>query len=130
MAAQVEHSAAPSIREVLERAREGKLWGRRCLGCSRTSFLDELRCPVCKKQEFAAFESKGEGVVVAFSIIAVPAEAFAAHGPYAFAVVHMAEGGSTTGWLPSVREARSLKVGDKVRVIPPPAGMGIAFEKA
>ena len=129
MAATVEQPKPPSIREVMEHARAGKLRGRRCLGCSRVTFLDELRCAVCHRQEFAAFESKGEGEVVAFTIIAVPAEAFAAHGPYAFAVVRMAEGASTNGWLPSVRDARGLKIGDKVRVIPAPAGLGIAFEK-
>jgi uncharacterized OB-fold protein len=130
MAATVEQPKAPSIREVLERARGGKLWGRRCLHCGRVSFIDELRCGGCKKQEFAAFESKGDGEVVAFTVIAVPAEAFASHGPYAFAVVRMAEGGSTTGWLPGIKDARQLKIGDRVRVIAPPAGMGIAFEKA
>jgi len=130
MAATVEHSKAPTIGEVLERARAGKLWGRRCTGCGRVTFIDELRCIACKRQEFAAFESKGEGEVIAFSIIAVPAEAFAAHGPFAVAIVRMAEGGSTTGWLPAVRDPKSLKIGDKVRVIPSPAGLGIAFEKA
>jgi uncharacterized OB-fold protein len=130
MAATVEQPKAPSIREVLERARGGKLWGRRCLHCARVTFIDELRCSACKKQEFAAFESKGDGEVVAFTIIAVPAEAFAAYGPYAFAVVRMAEGASTTGWLPSIKDPRNLKVGDRVRVIAPPAGIGIAFEKA
>ena len=129
MAATVEHSKAPTIREVAEHARAGKLWGRRCLGCSRVTFIDEIRCAQCHKQEFAAFESKGEGEVVAFTIIAVPAEAFAAHGPYAFAVVRLAEGGSAGGWLPAVRDPRALKVGDKVRVVAPPAGLGIAFEK-
>ena len=130
MAATVEQPKAPSIREVLERARAGKLWGRRCLNCSRVTFIDELRCGACKKQEFAAFESKGDGEVVAFTIIAVPAEAFAAYGPYAFAVVRMTEGGCTTGWLPSIKDHRQLKVSDRVRVIVPPAGLGIAFEKA
>ncbi len=130
MAATVEQPKVPSIREVLERARGGKLWGRRCLHCSRVTFIDELRCAACKKQEFAAFESKGDGEVVAFTIIAVPAEAFAVYGPYAFAVVRMAEGAATTGWLPSVKDPRHLKVGDRVRVIVPPAGLGIAFEKA
>jgi uncharacterized OB-fold protein len=129
LAAAVEQPHPLTIREVMERARTGKLWGRRCLGCQRTTFIDELRCAACKRLEFAAFESKGEGEVVAFTIIAVPAEAFAAYGPFAFSVIRMAEGGSTTGWLPSVRDARSLKVGDRVRVIPAPSGMGIAFEK-
>lgn len=129
MVATTEHTKAPSIREVAEHARAGKLWGRRCLACSRVSFIDEIRCASCHKQEFAAFESKGEGEVVSFTIIAVPAEAFAAQGPYAFAVVRMAEGGSAGGWLPSVRDPLGLKVGDNVRVIVPPAGLGIAFEK-
>lgn len=130
MSTTVERAKAPTIGEVLEKARAGKLWGRRCLGCGRVTFIDELRCLQCKKQEFTAIESKGEGEVVAFSIIAVPAEAFAAHGPYAVAVIRMAEGGSTTGWLPAIKDPRALKVGDKVRVIPSPAGLGIAFEKA
>ncbi len=130
MAAAVEPQAPPTIADVLERARAGRLWGRKCRNCRRVTFIDELRCGSCKKQEFAAFESKGEGEIVAFTVITFPAEAFASHGPYAFVVVRMAEGASTTGWMPSVRDPRQLRIGEKVRVALPPAGMGIAFEKA
>lgn len=130
MAATVEEQKVASIAEVLERARGGKLLGRRCLHCGRITFVDELRCASCHKQGFAAFESKGDGEVASFTIIAFPAEAFAAHGPFAFVVVKMAEGGATTGWMPSIKDPRHLKIGDKVRVVPSPAGLGIAFEKA
>jgi uncharacterized OB-fold protein len=126
----VEQQKPPSIAEVIERAKGGKLWGRKCLSCGRVTFIDELRCAQCKKQEFAALESKGEGEVLTFTVIAFPAEAFQAYGPYALVVVKMAEGGATTGWVPSVKDPRQLKIGDKVRVVPSPAGLGVAFEKA
>lgn len=130
MAATVEQEKAPSIAAVLERARFGKLLGRKCLGCGKVSFLDTLRCDACHKQEFTAFESKGDGEVVSFTVIFVPSESFAAQGPYAFAVVRMSEGASAMGWIPSVKDPRQLRVGDRVRVIPAPDGLGIAFEKA
>lgn len=130
MAAAVEEQKVASIAEVLERAAAGRLWGRKCLHCGRITFVDELRCAACHKQGFAAFESKGAGEVASFTIVAFPAEAFAAHGPFAFVVVRMAEGGATTGWMPAVKDPKHLKIGDKVRVVPSPAGLGIAFEKA
>lgn len=130
MASTIEAHELPSIAEVLERARTGHLWGRRCVSCGRVSFIDEIRCPACKGRQFASFESKGEGEVVAFTIVAFPAEAFASFGPFAFIVARMAEGGATTGWMPSIRDARQLKVGDKVRLVPAPPGGGITFEKA
>lgn len=130
MAAAVEQPKAPTIAEVLERARSGTLLGRKCLPCGRVSFIDELRCRACKKQQFAAFESKGEGEVATFTIVAFPSEAFAAYGPFAFVVVKMAEGGAATGWMPSVKDPRQLRIGDKVRVAPSTGGLGITFEKA
>lgn len=130
MAATVEQQKPLTIAEVMERAQAGKLWGRKCLHCGRVTFIDEIRCLTCKKQEYAAIESKGEGEVLSFTVIAFPAEAFQAQGPYALVVVKMAEGGATTGWIPTVKDPRQLKLGDKVRVVPAPPGMGIAFEKA
>ena len=121
---------AASIGEALSSAGKGVLVGRKCLGCARVTFIDELRCPACHKQDFARVESKGDGEVVSFTVVAFPAQAFAAHGPFAFVVVKMAEGGATTGWMPSVRDPRDLKVGARVRVVPSPEGRGIAFEKA
>lgn len=120
----------PSIGEALSSAGKGLLIGRKCLGCLRVTFIDELRCRACHKQQFARVLSKGEGEVLSFTIVAFPAEAFAAYGPYAFVVVKVAEGGATTGWMPSVRDPRDIKVGTRVRVVPSPEGRGIAFEKA
>jgi hypothetical protein len=130
VAAAVEREKAPSIASVLESARKGELVGRKCLSCGKVTFLDMLRCDGCHHQEFAAFESKGVGEVVSFTIIFVPAEPFAAHSPYAFVVVKIADGGVTTGWVPGIKDPRQLRVGDRVQVIPAPEGLGIAFQKA
>ncbi len=118
-----------SISEALARAGTGHLVGRKCLACQRVTFIDELRCGACHKQAFARVESKGEGEVVSFTIVGFPAEAFQAHGPYAFVVVKMAEGGQTTGWMPAVRNPAEINIGARVRVVPAPEGQGIAFEK-
>lgn len=130
MAATVEKQKPPSVAGVLERAKAGVLIGRRCTACNKVYFIDQLRCEACRGQEFVTFESKGEGEVLSYTIISFPAEPFSAKAPYAFVVVKMAEGGSTTGWMPDVKEARQLKVGDKVRVVPSPGGLGIAYAKA
>lgn len=123
-------SEVASIGEALASAGKGLLIGRKCLGCGRVTFIDELRCAACHTQRFARVESKGEGEVVSFTIVAFPAEAFVAHGPYAFVIVKMAEGGAAAGWMPSVADPRDIKVGARVRVVAPPEGRGIAFEKA
>jgi uncharacterized OB-fold protein len=129
VAAQEGVPGVASIGEALASAAKGRLVGRKCLGCSRVSFIDEVRCPACRKEQFARVESKGEGEVVAFTVVGFPAEAFVAYGPYAFVVVKMNEGGETSGWMPSVRDPRDIKVGARVRVVPSPEGRGIAFEK-
>jgi len=129
MAATMERQKPPSVAGVLERAKAGVLVGRRCSRCGKVYFIDQLRCEACGSQEFAAFESKGDGEVVTFTIISFPAEPFAGKAPYAFVVVKMAEGGGATGWMPEVKDARHLKVGDKVHVIATPNGLGIAFAK-
>lgn len=129
MAAPPPPTDVASVGEALLSAAKGKLVGRKCLGCARVSFIDELRCPACHKQDFARIESKGEGEVASFTIVGFPAEDFAAHGPFAFVVVKMAEGAQTTGWMPSVRDPCQISVGARVRVVPSPEGRGIAFEK-
>jgi len=130
VATTVEKQKPPSVAGVLERAKAGVLVGRRCTGCGKVYFIDQLRCEVCRSQDFVAFESKGEGEILSYTIISFPAEPFAPRAPYAFVVVKMVEGGATTGWMPDIKDARQLKVGDKVRVIPSPSGLGIAYAKA
>jgi uncharacterized OB-fold protein len=122
--------ALPTVAEAQAAAAEGTLVGRACQGCGHSSFTDPLVCRQCGGSQFASFTSSGQGEVVSFTIIGVPAEPFAGREPYAFVVARMAEGAMASGWVEGAGDPRKLLPGTKVRVVPSPAGRGLAFEIA
>jgi uncharacterized OB-fold protein len=87
-----------------------------------------LVCPRCGKADLAEVRLSGRGKIVAFTVQHVPGDEFVNDAPYAYVVVELEEGGRITGWMPTVRDEDSLKMGDSVHWV---AGYkpGVQFAK-
>jgi len=58
------------------------------------------------------------GTVVAFTLLTVPGDEFLNDAPYVYAVVELEGGGRITGWMPTVRTADGVAIGERVRFRP------------
>ncbi|HEV2316970.1 MAG TPA: OB-fold domain-containing protein [Thermoplasmata archaeon] len=123
-------SAAPhSIGDFLRGYRtERRLRGFRS-GCGFVTATWGLLCPNCGRADLGEVELSGGGRVAAFTVQNVPSDEFLHDAPYAYVIVDLDEGGRITGWMPAVRSATELSVGDRVRWVPS-SRSGVVFEKA
>ncbi len=97
---------------------EGKLRGFTCPNCGLRTATWGLACQRCGKADLIEVELSGRGTVVAFTILAVPGDDFLNDAPYAYVVVELDGGGRITGWMPTVREASQMAIGDRVHYVP------------
>lgn len=94
---------------------EEGIFALRCGKCGRMTATYAVVCASCGAGGLERVRLNGEGKVRSFTILNVPTEEFALDAPYAYAVIDMSEGCSTSGWMPSVRSAGDIAVGDSVR---------------
>lgn len=107
---------------------EGKLLGFAC-DCGFKTLTFILECPRCgTTQHPKEIAFKGTGDVVAFSLQNVPADEFVNDAPYAYALIHLDEGTTVSGWLPNAKRPEDLKIGDKVHWTKS-YKIGMVFEK-
>jgi uncharacterized OB-fold protein len=125
-------SAVASARTIEGRRRaceeERHLTGLRCEACGFVTAGWMLACPRCGRRGLAEVALSGRGRVVAGTVQTVPSEEFVNDAPYAYIIVELEEGGRITGWMPSVRAADELRIGDRVRWTPSYRA-GVVFEK-
>jgi len=91
------------------------LRGLRCPSCGLVTATWSLACSRCGRPGLEEHELSDRGTVVAFTVLSVPGEEFLNDAPYAYVVVELDGGGRVTGWMPSVRSAHDLSIGDTVR---------------
>ena len=112
--------AAPhTIREFVAGYEEGQtLRGFRCPACRHLTATWGLACSRCGRIGLDEAALGSEGTVVAFTVLSVPGDEFVNDAPYAYVVVELDGGGRVTGWIPGVRSAAELALGDRVRFAP------------
>ncbi len=80
-----------------ESPKQKRLTGSRCRKCGAIFLPSRLICPRCHGKDMEPVEFKGEGRLVAFTVICVPPPAMAKEGysrekPYCCGVVELEEG--------------------------------------
>ncbi len=85
-----------------------------CGECGHSSVTHTLICKHCGSKVLNKRKLSGRGVVRSFTILNVPSESFASEAPYAYVVVALAEGCGVSGYMPGVKSADEIAVGDEV----------------
>ncbi len=107
---------------------EGRLRGFRCPACGFLTATWGVACSRCGVSGLVDTTLSDVGQIVAFTIVEVPTEERVNDAPYAYVVVELDGGGRISGWMPSVRRAEDLALGDRVR-FRPSYRPGLQFEK-
>ena len=117
-----------SISDFEQNIRAGRLVGYVCGQCGHRGLTFTLLCPRCHSEKLSPFTFKGSGTVRTYTLLSVPSEKFVEDAPYAYVVVDLDEGGSTSGWMTEVHSPAEIAVGDRV-VFARDGKKGIAFRK-
>jgi uncharacterized OB-fold protein len=107
---------------------EGKLKGFACKKCGYKSVTFIVVCPRCGSRELGVHEFVPTGKVVSFTLQGVASDKFFNEAPFAYVVVELDDGGRLSGWMPDVRDAKNIKIGDVV-MFTKTYKPGIVFEK-
>ncbi len=109
---------------------EGRLLGYACRSCGFHTLTYLLVCPRCgEPHSLEDHPFSGEGRVLSYTLQYVPSDEFVNEAPYAYALIELAEGVRTSGWLPAVKRAEDLAVGDRV-VWTKSYRSGLVFERS
>ena len=96
---------------------EARLRGFKCRHCGLVTATWALACARCGRADLEETALAATGAVVAFTILSVPGDDFLNDAPYAYVVVALDGGGRITGWMPTVRDASQIAIGDRVRYV-------------
>ena len=118
----------PTLAQVREAAKDGKLQGWSCAKCQRTLATPVFRC-TCGGEDIRVKDLPETGVVESYNIQRVSAEEFINEVPYAWAVVKLDDGTRVSGWIGYVSDPKELPMGTKVKYVPS-YKPGLQFEKA
>lgn len=118
----------PTLAEVRELQREGKLVAFQCRACGRTQATPFLRC-TCGSEDVGLKELPATGKVLSFTIQRVAGEEFINEVPYAWAVIELEDGTRVSGWIGYVGDPKELPVGTRVKYVPS-YKPGLQFERA
>jgi uncharacterized OB-fold protein len=112
-------SAPHTILEYVQGYEEAnQLRGFRCPNCGLVTATWGLACPRCGTADLVETLLSPRGKVSAFTVLTVPGDEFLNDAPYAYVVVELDGGGRITGWMPAVRSASDLAIGDSVHYVP------------
>ncbi len=92
----------------------GRLLGYACRSCGFHTLTYLLVCPRCGTPH--SLEDRpfsGGGRVLSYTLQYVPSDEFVNEAPYAYALIELDEGVRTSGWLPAVKHAEDLAIGDR-----------------
>ncbi|HEV8360894.1 MAG TPA: OB-fold domain-containing protein [Candidatus Thermoplasmatota archaeon] len=120
--------AKPTMAQLHELHRDGKLAAFQCAACKRTQAAPMVRC-TCGGEDIGLKELPSQGRVESFTIQRVAAEEFINDVPYAWAVIKLDDGTCISGWIGYVSEPKDLALGARVRFVPG-YKPGLQFEKA
>ena len=95
-------------------AKQEDIEGVQCTECGLMSTTYSVVCRRCLSGKLVKRKLVGRGRVRTFTILNVPSESFAADAPYAYVIVDLHEGCGTSGWMPSIKSAVDLAIGDEV----------------
>ncbi len=82
----------PETRPFWDGCAVGELALQRCLDCAKAYFYPRPVCPECGSTRVEWFTASGEATLYSYVINHKPAPGFEDDGPYAIAVVQLAEG--------------------------------------
>ena len=122
------NSERPTLAQVRELAKDGKLEGWQCQKCKRTTVSPMYRC-TCGGEDIKLKELPSEGTVESYNIQRVSAEEWINEVPYAWAVVKLQDGTRVSGWIGYITDPKELPVGSKVKYVAS-YKPGLQFEKA
>jgi uncharacterized OB-fold protein len=117
-----------SIADFENNIRKGNLVGYACSRCGHKGLTFTLLCPRCRSEKLTSFTFRGGGSVRTYTLLSVPSEKFVKDAPYAYVVVDLDEGGSTSGWMPDIHSPSEISIGDRV-VFAGRGTKGITFKK-
>ncbi len=95
-------------------AKHEDIEGLQCSECGHMSTTFSVVCRKCLSGKLVKRKFDGRGRVRTFTILNVPSESFASDAPYAYVIVDLQEGCGTSGWMPGIRSAADLAIGDDV----------------
>jgi len=106
-----------TLNAFFDAAREGRLTGIRCGGCSEVAIPPKEFCATCGTRAWQAVALSGEGTIASYTIIRVAPAKHAADAPYAVGVVKLKEGASIFGRMVDA-PFEKLAIGVAVRFRP------------
>ena len=108
---------AITLKQFLERAREGTLTALRCGKCGELAIPPKEFCPSCQQREWESVTLAGHGTIASYTVIRVGPLQHANEVPYAIAVVKLREGVSLMGRVVDI-PFDTLEIGLPVRFRP------------
>lgn len=118
----------PETKPFWDGAAAGELRIQRCLDCGRPFFYPRTLCPNCGSEHVEWFTASGRATLYSYVINHRPARGFEDEGPYAIAVVQLAEGPRMMTNIVGA-EADGLAVGLPVEVVFHDTGEGAALPR-
>ena len=108
---------ALTLKQFLERAREGTLTALRCGKCGELAIPPKEFCPACQQRAWESVRLAGHGTISSYTVIRVAPRHHADEVPYAIAVVKLREGVSLMGRIVDI-PLDTLAIGLPVRFRP------------
>lgn len=97
--------------------KDGKILATKCRVCGRLYFPPTADCRACYSSEIDWVELSGEGVLVAYTHVAVRPVSFQQEQPYTVGIAELKEGVKALAWLEGL-EQKEIKIGVKVKLTP------------
>jgi uncharacterized OB-fold protein len=107
--------AVMSIKQFKDSYESGRLTGLKCDECGHKHITYIVVCPNCGSKKLTLTDISTTGTVRVFTLQSVPSEKFVNEAPYAYAIIKLDDGTDIAGWLPYVKDASNLKIGDRVK---------------
>jgi uncharacterized OB-fold protein len=106
---------------------EGRLIGFAC-PCGFKTVTHVLMCPRCGGSDVAETTLSTRGRILSFTIANVPSDLFLKDAPFGYVIVEMDDGSRVSGWMPGVKSAEEIRIGERV-CWKPSYRQGLVIEK-
>jgi uncharacterized OB-fold protein len=121
-------SATHGIEEYEHAIREeGRLIGFAC-SCGFRTVTHILRCPKCGGADIAETTLATKGRIISFTVANMSSELFSKDVPFGYAIVEMDDGSRISAWMPGVKSADGIRIGERV-CWKPSYRQGLVIEK-
>ena len=114
--------------DVSQAIRDGTITGYECNACNTKGLNIQVYCPNCHSSKINKIVIDGVGKIISYTIQTIAPDPFINEVPYAWAVIELDCGVTTTGWIPFISNPHDLAIGEIVKLTKSYKS-GMVFEK-